>query len=56
MNINDPTRDTRERVAALYSKGLTVRHIALAVGISTQRVYQILEALELPPPSQREAS
>lgn len=53
MVSTDPTRDTRERVQALYSQGLSVRQIARAIDISTQRVYQILDALELPPPTER---
>lgn len=41
---------TRRQVSELYDKGLSVRDIAGVIGISTQRVYQHLKALELPPP------
>lgn len=44
---NPATRSTtptaRERVYELHAKGLKVRDIATICGISTQRVYQILE-------------
>lgn len=52
----DPTRDTRERVRKLYDDGFSVRDIAKLVDISTQRVYQHLEALKLDPPKTGAAS
>ena len=34
-----------ERVRDLYRKDIPVRQIAILLGLSTQRVYQLLEAL-----------
>ena len=44
--IRDPFRDTREHVLAMRRAGVPVRRIALALDISTQRVYQLLAALK----------
>lgn len=54
MPITDPTRDTRDRVLRLYEDGFSVRDIAKLVDVSTQRVYQILDALRLNPPGKGE--
>lgn len=40
----------RRKVLALYQAGKTVRQMADELGVSTQRVYQQLKKLELPPP------
>jgi AcrR family transcriptional regulator len=37
----------------LYEAGATVREIAAALNVSTQRVYQLLKDFELPTPSDR---
>lgn len=55
MSSRLDTSHTRQQVADLYDKGLSVRDIAHVVGVSTQRVYQHLKALELPAPSARNA-
>jgi hypothetical protein len=44
----------RERVFELKAKGLKVREIAALCALSTQRVYQILDARE-PEPSEESA-
>lgn len=44
---------TRRRILALYQRGHSVREIAQALGISTQRVYQQLRKLDLLAPSKR---
>lgn len=41
----------REAIADLYSQGVKVREIADRLEISTQRVYQQLKKLDLPPPT-----
>ena len=51
-----PTTDARRRVAELHAAGLTVRNIAAVLGVSTQRVYQQLAALELPTPTRNGAN
>lgn len=48
------TWSRRTRILALYQQGHSVREIAAALGVSTQRVYQQLRALDLPAPSRRE--
>jgi len=53
---SNPKRDTRERVRQLTDAGLEPRAIAQVLGISTQRVYQHLKALELGPDGEREVS
>ena len=45
QHINDPARNTRDRVAKLHAGGATAIEIAKALGISRQRVYQHLAAL-----------
>ena len=49
---------TREQIAELVAKGLTVRQIADLLRVSTQNVYKHLKALELNPPvtNRKEAS
>ena len=48
--------DTRQRVAELHTKGLSVREIAQLLGVSTQRVYQQLKALGLEAPTKNGAT
>jgi hypothetical protein len=43
-NINDPRRDTADRVEELLKIGMKPRQIAKSLDVSTQRVYQIIEA------------
>lgn len=45
---------TRSRVAAMNRVGFSVRAIANATGVSTQRVYQLLNELGIDAPSKRE--
>lgn len=40
----DPRRDTADQVEKLWNLGWSVRRIAKALDISTQRVYQIRDA------------
>lgn len=40
---SDPTRETRKQVIFLHKTGVPVARIALALDISTQRVYQIIK-------------
>ena len=47
---------TREQIAELVAKGLTVRQIADLLRVSTQNVYKHLKALRLDPPTNRKAS
>lgn len=47
MPKTDPSRNTRERVAALHAGGATAVEIAKVLGISRQRVYQHLAALKV---------
>lgn len=56
MDRSAPDQSNRSNVRKLYEAGLTVRQIARTLDLSTQRVYQLLEALELPPPSQKEGA
>lgn len=43
----------RQRLIDLYEQGSTVREIAADLGLTTQRVYQLLKDFELPAPSER---
>ena len=45
---------TKQRVLELNDAGLSVREIAGAVGVSTQRVYQIFADQDITPPSKRD--
>lgn len=45
---------SRERLPGLMDEGLTVREAARTLNISTQRVYQLLDELDIPPPTRRE--
>lgn len=45
--------ETRDRVADLIRRDLSVREIAQLLGISTQAVYKHLKALDIAPPSQK---
>ncbi len=57
FNVLDTDTLTAERknVLALYEAGRTVREIAKALDVSTQRIYQQLKKLDLSP-RDREAS
>ncbi len=46
----------RQQVKDLYESGRTVRDIARTLNVSTQRVYQQLKNLELPPPAVKKVS
>lgn len=46
QHVNDPARDTRERVRELKALGLSVPAIAAQLRISRQRVYQHLKAIQ----------
>ena len=50
---SNPSADqgNRDNVRKLYEAGLSVRQIARSLDLSTQRVYQILDVLDLPPPT-----
>ena len=41
----------RQQVKTLYDEGRSVRDIARTLDLSTQRIYQQLKSLELPPPA-----
>lgn len=45
---------TRDRVADLIKKGLTVREVADILRVSTQNVYKHLKALGIEPPARTE--
>ena len=53
FNILDTETLTEERqqVLELYQAGRTVREIASALDLSTQRIYQQLKKLQVPPPT-----
>lgn len=44
---------TREQVAELIERGLTVRQVAQLLNVSTQAVYKHLGALGIEPPNRR---
>ena len=50
----DTLTTERRRVKDLYEAGWSVRDIAKALDVSTQRIYQQLKKLELPSPGERE--
>lgn len=49
----DTLTQERKKVLDLYHSGWSVREIAEALHVSTQRVYQQLEKLKLPSPSKK---
>lgn len=49
MHNEEELSETRRQVRDLTLEGLTVREIADKLGISTQRVYQQLQKLDLQP-------
>lgn len=48
-----PRTDTKDRVADALAKGLSVRDIALLLGISTQAVYRTIKRYGLPSPIEK---
>jgi DNA-binding CsgD family transcriptional regulator len=44
-NTAQPESDTRRRVREMTAAGLSVREIALALGLSTERIYQQKRAI-----------
>lgn len=44
---------TRARVRAMTEQGLTARQIAVALNLSTQRIYALWKGMGITPPSKR---
>lgn len=44
----------REEILRLYAKGLSVIEMAEKTGVSRQRIYDQLQALDLPTPTKRD--
>ena len=49
----DTDEDIRTTISKLLDAGLSVRAIAHATGVSTQRIYQLLAAMQLAAPTKR---
>lgn len=52
----DTLTEERQKVLDLYEADWSVRDIAKALDVSTQRIYQQLKKLSLPTPGEREAA